>query len=230
MFVLRAKVKIRDASADWTILAVLGAGASAALAAAGIPVPVAAGGCSVLDGGERVMRLPGGVKCAERFLLLARTERAAYWRELLVGLPPVGPELWWWSQIDAGIPAVLADTQELFVPQALNLEVLGGVNFRKGCYPGQEIVARSQYLGKLRRRMFLAHATDLGTTSDVYQDGAAEPVGRIVLAAGAPEGGWDLLFECPTERVAGNGLHAGSADAPLLQVRDLPYVLFDPTA
>ena len=128
------------------------------------------------------------------------------------------------------MPAVFAETQELFVPQAVNLEVLGGVDFRKGCYPGQEVVARSQYLGKLRRRMFLAHGSAIGAEADIFQDGATEPVGRIVLAAGAPAGGWDLLFECPTDRAAGASLRAGGADAAPLQLRDLPYQLFDPTA
>jgi folate-binding protein YgfZ len=230
MFVLRAKVKIRDASADWTALGLLGAGSAAALSAAGMDPPQLPGSSSLLDGGERIVRLPGGASCPERFLLLVRAEREAQWHELLAALPPVGSPLWWWSQIDAAVPSVFPDTQELFVPQAVNLEVLGGVNFRKGCYPGQEIVARSQYLGKLRRRMFLAHAAELGEGADVYQDGAAEPVGRIVMAAGAPEGGWDLLFECPTDKAERGGLHAGSAGAPALQLRALPYVLFDPTA
>jgi folate-binding protein YgfZ len=230
LFVLRAKVGIRNASRDWMVLGLLGAGSGAALSAAGIDAPQAPGSSRILDGDERIVRLPAGSGCPERLLLLIRAEREAHWRTLLGAIPRVGPELWWWSHIDAAIPAVLAGTQELFVPQALNLEVLGGVNFRKGCYPGQEIVARSQYLGKLRRRMFLAHAADLGAGSDVYQDGAAEPVGRIVLAAGAPAGGWDLLFEGPTDRVDKGGLHAGSADAPLLHLRALPYALFDPTA
>jgi len=229
MFVLRAKAKIRDASSDWRALAVLGTGAAAVLEAIGI-APPAAGASTMLDGDERIVHLPGGVQCPERYLLLVRAERASHWRELLRDLPRVGPALWWWSQIDAAIPSVLPDTQELFVPQAVNLEVLGGVNFRKGCYPGQEIVARSQYLGKLRRRMFLAHAAALGAGPDVYQDGSADPIGRIVLAAAAPRGGWDLLVECPTERAAQGHLHAGSADAPELQLRELPYALFDPTA
>jgi len=179
---------------------------------------------------ERLMRLPAGANCPERLLLLVRAEREAHWLALLAGLARVGPELWWWAQVDAAVPAIVGATQELFVPQAVNLEVLGGVNFRKGCYPGQEVVARSQYLGKLRRRMFLAHAASIGAEPDIFLAGTAEPVGRIVLAAGAPAGGWDLLFECPTDRVEGASLHAGSASAVPLQVRALPYGLFDPTA
>jgi folate-binding protein YgfZ len=230
MFVLRAKVQIRDVSAGWRVLGLLGAGSGAALQAAGIDVPSAPGESRGLDGGEWVVRLPAGAACPERLLLLVQAERHAHWRQLLAALPAVGPELWWWAQIDAGVPAILGATQELFVPQAVNLEVLGGVDFRKGCYPGQEIVARSQYLGKLRRRMFLAHAAAIGDGADVFLHGSAEPVGRIVMAAAAPAGGWDLLFECPTDRTTGASLHAGSADAPALAMRALPYTLFDPTA
>lgn len=230
MFVLRSKVRIADASATWTALGVFGAGASAALAAAGVPIPAGPGQSQVLADDERVTRMPAGAGCAERLVLVIRAERRAHWIGALSGVAPVGPELWWWSQIDAGVPAIVRGIEELFVPQSLNLEVLGGVNFRKGCYPGQEIVARSQYLGKLRRRMFLAHAGALGPDGDIHADGAAEAIGRIVLAAAAPGGGWDLLFECPTDRAQAAGLHAGSADAPPLQLRALPYALFDPTA
>lgn len=230
IFVLRAKVTVQEATAEWTALGAIGAGASAALEAAGIAVPATAGALHAIDDDGCVVRLPAGEHCPERLLLIVRAGRAAHWRTVLGALAPVGPALWWWAQVDAAVPAVVGATQELFVPQAVNLEVLGGVNFRKGCYPGQEVVARSQYLGKLRRRMFLAHAGAIGEAADVFQDGADEPVGRIVLAAGAPGGGWDLLFECPTERTAGAALHAGAKDAPPLQIRPLPYELFDPTA
>jgi folate-binding protein YgfZ len=230
MFVLRSKVTIRDLTPQWRVLGILGAGAADALAAAGIDVPAQAGEVRTLEFDERLVRLSNGQNCPERLLLLVQAEREAHWHATLSGLAQVGSDLWWWAQVDAAVPTIVNATQELFVPQAVNLEVLGGVNFRKGCYPGQEVVARSQYLGKLRRRMFLAHGATVGSGPDVYQDGTIEPVGRIVMAAGAPSGGWDVLFECPTDRTAGNSLHAGSADAAPLQVRALPYALFDPTA
>jgi folate-binding protein YgfZ len=138
---------------------------------------------------------------------------------------------WWWSQIDAGVPNVFAATQEKFVPQMINLEVLGGVSFKKGCYPGQEVVARSQYLGKLRRRMAIAHVA--GPTcagADVFAQSSGQAVGTVVMAATAPEGGMDLLFEAPVDQVAGGELRANLPDGPRLDVRRLPYELFDPTA
>ena len=210
MYVLRAKVQVRDVSDAWLALGVCGAGAGAALAAAGIEAATQPWHGLVLDADERLVRVPAGPRAIERLLLLVRHERLEHWRGLLAGLQGVDTGLWWWSQIDAGMPAILPQTQERFVPQSLNLEVLGGVNFRKGCYTGQEVVARSQYLGKLRRRMALAHAPALGAGPDVYIDGQEEPVGRIVLAATAPEGGWDLLFECPTDHLGSAALHAGA--------------------
>jgi hypothetical protein len=149
----------------------------------------------------------------------------------LQGARRVASGVWWWTQIDAAIPDVFAATQEKFVPQMINLEVLGGVNFKKGCYPGQEVVARSQYLGKLRRRMSIAHVD--GTASagaDVFVDGEAQPVGTIVMSASAPGGGVDLLFECPVERLGATSLRATAPDGPPLATRSLPYELFDPTA
>ncbi len=229
-YVLRAKVVVRDVTSDWLAFGLCGAACAAPFGAAGIDVPAATWHGTVLDGDERLVRLPGGTGCPDRLLLLARRERHAHWTPLLAGFAPVEVALWWWTQVDAAIPAVLAATQELFVPQSINLEVLGGVDFRKGCYPGQEIVARSQYLGRLRRRMGLAHAAGLGAAADVFVDGESQPVGRIVLAASAPQGGWDLLFECPSDRVEPGRLHAGSAQAPALELRALPYRLFDPTA
>jgi folate-binding Fe-S cluster repair protein YgfZ len=115
----------------------------------------------------------------------------------------------------------------------INFEVLGGVNFKKGCYPGQEIVARSQYLGKLKRRMQVAHA-DLGDPpaagSDVFQSAQGQPIGTVVMAARAPGGGVDLLFEAPVDRAASGTLHIGAVGGAALRVLPLPYELFDPTA
>ena len=237
MYVLRAKLRARDASADWAAFAILsndpGRGGAQALRQAGIELPEQAWQARALSGGGRIAALPVGANCTERWLCVVPAAQEAHWLRQLGLLPQATPPLWWWTQIDAAIPAVFADTSELFVPQTLNLEVLGGVSFRKGCYPGQEIVARSQYLGKLRRRLALGHAPELGPGPDIYAGGKDAPVGRIVMAASAPGGGWDLLYECaaePAEGGAGAELHAGAADAPIIEGRALPYAIFDPTA
>ncbi len=229
MFVLRSKVSVRDAGSEWVLFGVVGPGGSSALARAGWSVPPAAGQCSA-EGAARLARVAGGRQAHDRFVLAVPAGAKEHWLDRLGPVTGTSAGPWWWSQIDAAVPAIFAPTQELFVPQTLNLEVLGGVSFRKGCYPGQEIVARSQYLGKLRRRMGLAHADGIGSGADLYHDASREPVGRIVMAASAPGGGWDLLYECPVERAVAGRLHAGDAGAPPFELRDLPYELFDPTA
>lgn len=230
MFVLRAKVRLSDVTPSWSVLGVCGPGSAQVLAQSGIAVPDAVGHCTEPAAGERVARLGAGASCPERLLLVVDAEAGAQWRRRLAAATPVDPGVWWWSQIDAAVPAVFAATRECFVPQAVNLELLGGVNFRKGCYPGQEVVARSQYLGKLRRRMGIGHAAAIGPDGDIYHSDDAAPVGRIVMAACAPGGGWDLLLECPTERTERGSLHAGAPDAPALALRPLPYPIYDPTA
>jgi len=229
MFVLRAKAKLEDVTAQRACLAVLGPGAAAALAAAGLTPPEA--GQSRVTGNVLAARLRDAPRVAERFMVLAPAAELAGLRDRLRALPEAPAAAWWWSQIDAGIGNVFAATQEKFVPQMINLEVLGGVNFKKGCYPGQEVVARSQYLGKLRRRMAIAHLDgETRAGADVFAQGGTEPVGTVVMAASAPEGGMDLLFEAPVDRTAGAVMLANATSGPRLDVRALPYALFDPTA
>ena len=124
----------------------------------------------------------------------------------------------------SGVPRVLPATWEAFVPQMVNLEVVGGVSFRKGCYPGQEVVARSQYLGKLKRRMALGYVDGPAPPpgADVLASDRVEPCGQVVLAAPAPSGGAHLLFECQTAAVEAGGLAVGGVP---IAVGPLPYVL-----
>lgn len=241
MFVLRAKATVRDAGERWQARFVLGSGAAAVLAEEGLPAPAAPWQCGPVSGyaEARIARLPGGAQCAERFLVVERAgQPVAAMDAIARRVPRVGAGLWHWSQIDAAVPDIFAATQERFVPQAVNLEVLGGVSFRKGCYPGQEVVARSQYLGKLRRRLALVHAPAIGPTLDVFHDDEAgpkaDPVGYLVQAASVagPDGvgGWDALIECPTQVTETGVLRLGAPDAPPAALRPLPYPIFDPTA
>jgi len=228
MFVLRAKVKLSDASDQWTRFVAFGPGAAHALAHAGLSPPEA--GQTHASGTVLVARLRDSPRVPQRFMVLAPRGESEALRERLGALQEVDATAWWWSQIDAGIANVFAATQEKFVPQMINLEVIGGVSFKKGCYPGQEVVARSQYLGKLRRRMTIAHVDgETRAGADIYAAGAEQPIGTVVMAATAPEGGMDLLLEAPVDRVAGASLLANSPDGPKLTVRPLPYALFDPT-
>ncbi|MBN8489352.1 MAG: folate-binding protein, partial [Burkholderiales bacterium] len=152
----------------------------------------------------------------------------------LAGLPAdVTPDgarlpdgLWSWLEVCSGVPRITAATSEAFVPQMVNLELVGGVSFKKGCYPGQEVVARSQYRGTLKRRALLWHG-DLPMAAGQEVFSAADPgqpAGMVVLAAAAPQGGWDALVETKLEALA-SAMHYGGADGPVLVARPLPYPL-----
>jgi folate-binding protein YgfZ len=227
MFVLRAKAKLEDDSAHWATLAMVGPG-SAQLIEQALGAAPATGKGRLIDG-LRINRLPDGTQARERFVLRMATGAVEPVLGRLAAARPAGSGVFWWSQVDAAHPTVVGATQEAFVPQMINLEVLGGVNFKKGCYPGQEVVARSQYLGKLRRRMSLAHtaADDVAAGGDVWFTGQDDPAGKVVLAAGAPEGGMDLLVECPVDRIEQQSLHIRGIP---LTLRPLPYTIVDVTA
>jgi folate-binding protein YgfZ len=228
MFVLRSKAKLVDDSARLTAFGLLGPGAADALRAAGIEPPTEAWSMTTADG-ISVARMPAAPETGDRFMLLVDAENHA---EGKLGAAAVSEGIWWWSEIGAAVPTVFASTQERFVPQMINFEVLGGVSFKKGCYPGQEIVARSQYLGKLKRRMRPGHvdAQLPAAGADVFHSGAASAVGNVVMSATAPGGGSDVLFEVPVEKLQSGELRLGATDGALIEVRPLPYELFDPTA
>ncbi|MGZ8255891.1 MAG: CAF17-like 4Fe-4S cluster assembly/insertion protein YgfZ [Burkholderiaceae bacterium] len=229
MFVLRAKAKLSDASDAWSTHAVLGSGVAARAQQAGVQLPPSPW-LGIVDGDLRIDRMPGADDAPDRFLITAPS--AASVPAWCAGLPRGKPDVWWWSEIEAAVPTVFAATQEKFVPQMINLEVLGGVNFKKGCYPGQEVVARSQYLGKLKRRMQRAHVglDGVAAAADVFHSGEEQPVGTVVMAAPSPRGGTDLLFEVPIDRLGSGTMHLGAPTGPALALRGLPYELFDPTA
>jgi hypothetical protein len=107
-----------------------------------------------------------------------------------------------------------------------NLHAIGGVSFKKGCYPGQEVVARMQYLGKLKRRMFRAHVDteQLPQAGDnLYSPASSDSVGKIVTASLAPEGGVDMLAVLQIAQAEQHAIHLGSATGPQLEFIDLPY-------
>lgn len=164
------------------------------------------------------------------------TDPSGMHRLLLASQAPARPDpgpseaLWWLGQIQSAHPMVFAATSACFVPQGINLEVLGGVSFRKGCYTGQEVVARSQYLGKLRRRLHIGAVQAPAHAADIFLRGQSQPLGRVLMSATLTSGQTRFLFECPTDRLEGQLLCLGSGDGPLVDRMALPYQLFDPTA
>ena len=222
MFIMRAKVQARDASDETVRLVVAGKQAQAAVAAAMGAIPETAMHTLTGDAGQ-VIRVGD-----DKFVLSLVPERAvAVWQILRESATPVGAPVWDWLRLNAGIPMIVAATQEQFVPQMVNLEAIGGVNFQKGCYPGQEIVARSQYLGKLKRRMFLAHVDAEAAAGDsLYSaDLAGQTTGTVVNAAPAPAGGFDVLAVAQVESANTQTLHLKTADGAALTLKPLPYAL-----
>ena len=151
-----------------------------------------------------------------------------------VGTPlPPGPELplplWLWSEVRSGIATLSQPVVEAFVPQMLNYESVGGVNFKKGCYPGQEVVARSQFRGTLKRRAFLAHADGpLQAGDEVFgPDDTEQPVATVVQAAASPQGGYDAIVSGQTTAIAQGGLQLGAPGKLALAVLPLPYSLLE---
>jgi folate-binding protein YgfZ len=225
MFVLRAKVKLTDASDTHAAMGLAGGAAEAVLKELFPALPQQAHQVVHDPANGTLIALPGA-----RFQLVAEVETAKrLWHRLAAVLRPVGPSRWQWLEIQNGLPLIEPATQEQFVPQMANMELIGAVNFQKGCYPGQEIVARTQYLGQLKRRMVLAHleagappeAGDELFSSEL--DGQAS--GMVVNAQAAPEGGYDLLAVVQRSSIAQGTLHLRAADGPVLSIQPLPYAL-----
>ncbi len=228
-YVLRSKVRLRDASAEWVVFGLTGPGIEAALEAAELQCPSQPWTCRLQDGAW-LARVPASPRSGARLTALVPAPQASSLRQKLTQAATVEAGVWWWSKIDAGLPDVVTATQERFVPQMLNLDVLGGVHFQKGCYPGQEVVARSQYKGKLRRRMARGHAAAASAGDDVVGGSEAGcPVGSVVMSAASPDGGVDLLLECPSE-LAQMELRIGGERSAPLSLSEPPYPMINPTA
>jgi folate-binding protein YgfZ len=211
MFVLRSQCKLTDASDELSLQGLVGA-----------PVREALGDTGVWHrqdvDGATLIRLPdaAGLPRALRVTPAAATADAAT-------LPLA---TWQWLEVHSGVPNIEADNVDAFVPQMLNFELLGGVDFRKGCYPGQEVVARSQYRGTIKRRMFLFDVSGPAAAGqELFHSGdPGQPAGRVVNAAARPDGaGSSLLAEVKLAALAEGSLHLGATDGPTLQQRALPY-------
>ncbi len=142
-------------------------------------------------------------------------------------------QAWNWLEIQSAIPRITQATFEQFVPQMINMESLKGIDFQKGCYPGQEVVARSQYRGTIKRRLQVAHlnhqANILPGTEIFHSDDPSQPCGMVILAAPHPlvSDRFDVQVECKLEALQTGSVHLGSATGPALSFSALPYPLID---
>jgi folate-binding protein YgfZ len=214
MFVLRAKAKLSDASSQLQVLGLAGQAATAALGDVAQPWGVRR------DGTASIVRLypADGVP---RALWIAPADAA---------VPPgeaLSPQAWAWAEVRSGIATVTAPVTEAFVPQMLNYESVGGVNFKKGCYPGQEVVARSQFRGTLKRRAALAHVAGPAVAGqEVFHSADPDqPCGLVVQSAPGADGGCDAIVSLQVSAMEGGVLTVGQAEGARLQLLSLPYPL-----
>ncbi|MBV8125948.1 MAG: folate-binding protein YgfZ [Burkholderiaceae bacterium] len=227
MFVLRSKCKLSEASDAWRLYGLAGTVAHSWLKAQGYEMPAAPWDLLRLggDGGATLVRLPDGAG-VPRFLLTQSAQAAA------PDLPALDARQWQTWDVQSGLAWVQGATVEQFVPQMLNLELLGGVSFQKGCYPGQEVVARSQYRGTVKRRTFLFEtdgAAQIG--QELFHSADPEqPAGMVAAAAASPvgEAGSVVLAEVKLAALEAGSLHLGSPQGPQLRPQPMPYAVGEP--
>lgn len=230
MFVLRSKVKLSDATAKVVLI--------------GLSAPVDNGDALQSALSSRFEALPDvtrGRSDGPAGTLIRLSDAAGYLRYLWAApietwddvratldaaLQPFTPATWDWLEVNSGEARITAATQDAFVPQMINYEAIGGVSFRKGCYPGQEIVARSQYRGTVKRRATVGHADAAQAGEEVFEESdPQQPCGHIVNTAPTADGGVDCLVELKLSLASDALLHVGSVEGPRLAVRGLPYAL-----
>ncbi|MDR7305198.1 folate-binding protein [Rhodoferax saidenbachensis] len=213
MFVMRAKARLSDASERFAVYGLAGSAIK----------NIAAGAYSAWAkadfGTETVVNLYPA-DGTPRQLWVAPADAAAPQGDALA------LDTWLWSEVRSGVATLSQPVFEAFVPQMLNYESVGGVNFKKGCYPGQEVVARSQFRGTLKRRAFVVQASGpVAAGQEIFAPGDDEqPVGMVVQAAPSPQGSVQAIVSLQLSAVPAGGLHVGAVD---LQVQPLPYPLLE---
>lgn len=218
MFVLRAKVTVTDVSDEWSVFGTFsnnsGTETSLEEEQIGIEIP------AVQHHDQTFQRLLIAKKHSAHQSLI-HDQAIKTWNDL---------------EVLSAIPRIVLATQEQFVPQMINFESVGGVDFKKGCYPGQEIVARSQYRGVIKRRLCLGHISS-SQLDDALQPGtevfhsedASQPAGMVVLSAESSfePNRVDLQLECKLEALNRGEIRLGSVQGPVLKLDPLPYPLIE---
>lgn len=227
MFILRSKVRLEFADPSLVRTGISGPDSESLISKIFPEVPANDLDC-VSQAEATAIRLPGKFP---RFEILAGINfMKKFWEQAVsAGMTPCGHGAWGWLDIMAAVPVIKPGTVEEFVPQMTNLELINGVSFNKGCYPGQEIVARMHYLGRLKQRMIIAHVTTDGPPapgapvySPEYPDQSA---GSVVDAQPSPTGGFDALVVAQIQSIKNNSLYLNQANGPRLELLPLPYPL-----
>lgn len=225
MFVMRAKVKLMDASSDFILYGVVGDAIHdihpADTINSGADHPNVHWSKHDFEGVNTVFLYPG-----------AGVERVL-WCAPRPSSPPQGAVLplsvWSWLDVQSGVAMITQPIFEAFVPQMLNYESVGGVNFKKGCYPGQEVVARSQFRGTLKRRAYLLHSPiEPHVGQEVFHSSDAEqPCGTVAAWGANPSGGFDAIVSMQTAASQEGQLKLSGNSASVLALLPLPYPLLE---
>ncbi|MEI8168288.1 MAG: folate-binding protein [Rhodoferax sp.] len=218
MFVMRAKAKLSDASDDYALFGLAGDAIDLVATSAGSTwAKVDSGPANLVflypaDGVQRALYLTPANEASPQGVALSTQD-------------------WQWGEVRSGIAMITAPIVEAFVPQMLNYESVGGVNFKKGCYPGQEVVARSQFRGTLKRRAYLVHSDlPLQAGDEIFQaNDATQPCGTVAQSAAVPAdsglSGFDAIVVLQVSAAEAGELHHGSATGPALIIAPAPYPL-----
>lgn len=220
-YVMRARVKVGDASARFVVFGVAGDGAQQALGA-GAPAEMHAVRSS---NGVAVARLP-----VDRYAVLVSAEHAAGVRMSLARAAARSEVSGWHAlDVEAGVAVITTASQEKYVPQMVNLDLVGGVSYTKGCYPGQEIVARTHYLGQQKQRMYriAVQATEpLRVGDPLYSAAFGEQASGTILYLGAQTGHQrEALAVIQRRSVEDATVHLHRPDGPRTEILTLPYSL-----
>lgn len=216
MFVLRSKVRLVDVGDTIRVAGLLGAVVADLAPAAAQPWA----------------RQDHGSVSLVRLYPAGNVARALWIAPQDVPLPmpcAASADDWLFAEVQSGVAMVGAAVAEAFVPQMLNYESVGGVSFKKGCYPGQEVVARSQFRGTLKRRAMLAHgAAAMAAGQEIFAaSDPQQPCATVVQAAPNPAGGWEAIVSGQVSLLLAGALHLHAADGPPIEVRPAPYPLLD---
>ncbi|MDH5444715.1 MAG: folate-binding protein [Gammaproteobacteria bacterium] len=227
MFVMRSQVTLENASEELVRMGAAGPDIAQLISDLGFACPAEVDAAKQ-TGNVLVIRIPGQVPRFEIHGPVA--ELIPVWEGLADKSTMVGSAIWSLLDIQTGLPVIQSETTESFVPQMVNLELINGVSFKKGCYPGQEIVARMQYLGKLKKRMFRAHiqSDESIYPGDALYSGSSDnkqSVGNIVNAQPSPDGGYDVLAVIQVTEADQGEVRVGNKNGSILEITKLPYSL-----
>ena len=226
LFRLMSKVELMDDSDQWVVFGLAGPVTRSLLANIGLTMPSQDGHC-IHERDTIIIRIPSE---STRILMIANPQTAiTYWQQLASQATLATADVWDVHDIHCGLPSITENTYEVFIPQMTNLELIGGVSFSKGCYPGQEVVARTHYLGKPNRRMYRVTIEDKdapapGTNLYASED-ETQPVGKVVMAKQTSSDQSSALVVLRTAKENSTDLHLGSISGSRLAVQSLPYSL-----